>query len=156
MKGIVSPRILFLAVVITLSLIAFSAASAKGPSWKVGRAVIFKVQATNQEKGGLVLKLSLRNKHAGNVAVTIYGRWQRTQQEKPRKLKQGELKNFKKLGRFSKEVAFRKTAILKIPLGPVGRRSPNKTHLELIVMTGSRITDHKLVRLSKTRPSSGS
>lgn len=145
-----------------------TAAAPPGPFWKVGRVVVQSQKSLGKERE-LIVKLSLRNSgRPGSVPVKILGRWKgRTEnrgklgKSRPRKsprlgttgkkggkkLDLDELENLTQLGRFGKEIALKKTAILNISLKPLGSLPKGRQSLELLVITGKRVTDRKTVRL---------
>ncbi len=123
-----------LAGIFLMGLIGPVAAAPPEPYWKVGRAII---QQDRTGSDGLFLKLSLRNEgKPGKASVEILGRW-----------KGGRRDNFVLLERLTKEVALKQTAVVVIALEPLKPVPPGTPSLELLVMTGSRETDQKVVRL---------
>ncbi len=133
-------------IVILLILVAgpeLIAAASQEPVWTAGRAAIHvKKDGTSQRR--LTLKLSLRNQGSpGRASVQLLARWSRD--GKLKQLDQKELQGLAQLGRFSREVALKRTAIIEVPLSPLRHRPSGNPKLELIIRTGSRITDHRLV-----------
>ncbi len=118
-------------------------AASEAPVWTAGRAMVqVKVDRAGQRR--LMLKLSLRNQGSpGHAPVQLFGRWARD--GKLERLDQTELPRLERLGRFSREVALKRTAIVEVPLTPLRRRPSGTPALELVIQTGSRITDHQLV-----------
>ncbi len=106
-------------------------AQAAGPDWKIGRAVI--------GQGG-VLKLSLRNQgQEGATTVTLAGRWTQGARSPA-----DALASLPRLGSFTRQVAGKHTAILQVGLGVLGPR-PEGASLELVLWTGQRVTDQRIV-----------
>lgn len=115
---------------------------ANQPDWKVGRAVIQSEQG--QGRRTLLLKLSLRNKgRPGNVKVRLSARW--TRQQKLRPLRSEDMKTFHTLGTYQREVALKQTAILNVSLEALKPR-PRNSRLELIIYTGKRRSEHRLLK----------
>lgn len=109
-------------------------AAPREPFWKVGRAVI---QLDAQGQKELRLKLSLRNEgKPGKTPVQILGKW-----------KKMKGKEFTLLSKLTKEVELKQTAIVVISLEPLEPIPPGRPPLELIIKTGSRETDQKVIRL---------
>ncbi|MFQ5736497.1 MAG: hypothetical protein ACE5GY_06490 [Thermodesulfobacteriota bacterium] len=147
-------RLFVLAALLLLVAAVGDVSAAGGPLWKIGRAVV-------QEKRGhagpreLRLKLSLRNTGSpGKVPVRIMGQWGEARRvSKPfgrnagsRGRKQG-LEGFVELGGFTREVAFKKTSILDIPLKPLGMAPRGARSVTVVVTTGERETDRRTVSL---------
>ncbi len=110
------------------------------PSWKVGRAKI-ELQKDNGGQRRLYLKLSLRNEgDPGNIPVEILGRWGKSIQHQKEE-------DFTQLGRYTRQVALKQTAILVISLESLGPVPRGKPPFELVVITGSRVTDRQVVHL---------
>lgn len=131
--------------------IAGAEAAGGGPIWKVGRAIVLSEKGPDGKKE-LELKLSLRNTgRPGNVPVRILGRWKKHPQEprteKRSKNKSDGLKGFKELGRFRKEMALKKTSILRIRLKPLKTAPRNTKSIEVVVFTGKRETDRRVISL---------
>jgi hypothetical protein len=124
--------IIILIGALVIGLIGTVIAAPREPSWKVGRAVI-----QNDERKDLSLKLSLRNEgKPGKTPVKILGRWKGKQN-----------KEFTLLSQLTKEIELKQTAVVIIALELLKPIPPGTPSLELLVMTGSRETDQKVVRL---------
>lgn len=118
-------RVLFLLLLVLAAVP--SVAAAGGAQWTVGRAVV----ETGPE--GAVVKMSLRNRgRPDRDLVVIRGRWAGT----------GEMVV---LGRLRKQVVLRLTAIVVLPLAPLGPR-PGNAPLELEVRTSGEVTDRRVLR----------
>lgn len=122
-----------------------AAAAGQGPVWTAGRATVeVKADRTGQRRP--VLKISLRNQGSpGRAPVQLFGRWAR--HGKLERMNETELRRLARLGRFAREVALKRTAIVEVPLTPLRRRPRGSPGLELVIQTGSRITDHRLVSM---------
>lgn len=118
-------------------------AAGQGPVWTVGRATVqVKVDRTGQRRP--MLKISLRNQGTpGRAPVQLFGRW--APDGKLQRMDETKLRRLARLGRFAREVALKRTAIVEVPLTPLRRRPKGSPAIELVVQTGSRITDHRLV-----------
>lgn len=144
--GLKSGRHALVRLCLAMLLIVGSALAlaASTPEWKVGRVAL---NLDRDSKGQKVwmMKLSLRNQGKPAAApVRLLGRW--TRATKLKKLSAAELKRLKELGRYRREVALKRTAILKVPLAKLGKPPGAKPAMELVVITGSKVTDHKLIR----------
>ncbi len=92
----------------------------------------------------LILRLSLRNEgEPGKAHLKIKGKWATVEGNK-------KPDNLKNLGSYTREVALKQTAILVISLEPLGSMTHGATALFLLVKTGPKETDRKVIALPPT------
>lgn len=160
-------KTVFIAAAVSMTvIIVFSLvfAGAGKPDWKIGRAVISKrARADDNRRKEPFLKLSIRNKGPGGTEqVAIYGRWSgkkdrtgrryRAGRDAPplnqapvRRAQKGSLRDFFRLGLFTREVARKQTAILEVSLRSLGPMPRNARSVELIILSGQVETDRRFI-----------